>query len=439
MPEEESIDLVDLFFFLAKKWRGILIAVLIGAVLGGGLFFVQRSRAAKAVDMEAFQEALEEYEELKDIFSGRLENSQNAFDNLLTYVSESVLMSVDPNKIPTAEVILHIDLKTGGKDTSPSDSADEVVSAYAAAANTAIDWSELPQAKTDYTNELVTVEKDYLGNNIIVSVVYSDLKTASALADGIAAQIISWSDTYQSVAPHTIAVLSSAAAHESDPELLKIQKDVQNTLREYKSNTIIAQGELDALQEPSLVGGGSKKLAAVVCIGCVFCYGAFLVAAYLFSGTVHTEADVADAYGISLIGKFYPDHKKSWPDRLLNKWQYGRVSESDEAVCSRIVSNVRNLNKGGKILLTGGTSDASLNVLAEKLRAQLPETEFDTGASVARDSATLAKINQADSVILVEQAGISRRAAVRQEILSIAGISKPILGVVFLSEGKQLN
>lgn len=439
IPEEESIDLVDLFFFLAKKWRGILISILIGAILGGGLFFVQRSRAGKAVDMEAFQEAYKEYEVQKGTFSGRLENSRESFDNLVAYVSESVLMNVDPNKIPTAEVILHLDLKNGSKDGSLSDSADEVVSAYAAAANAAIDWTLLPQAKTHYTNELVTVEKDYLGNNLIVSVVYSNLETASALADGIAEQIIGWSENYQSVAPHTIAVLSSAAAYKSNPELLEMQRDVQETLQDYKSNITAAQNDLDALQAPSLVSGASKKMAAVVCIGCVFCYGAFLLAAYLISGTVHTDADIADAYNIPLIGKFYPDQKKSWFDRLLNKWHYGRVSESDEAACSRIVNNIRNLNKGGKILLTGGADIASLNVLAEKLRAQLPEITFEAGADVIRDGATLVKMNQADAIVLVEQARLSRRAAVRQEILSISGIGKPVLGVVFLSEGKQLS
>ena len=44
---EMEIDLIDMMFYLLKKWRGLLLAVIIGAVVGTG-FYVVKNRQQQA-------------------------------------------------------------------------------------------------------------------------------------------------------------------------------------------------------------------------------------------------------------------------------------------------------------------------------------------------------------------------------------------------------
>ena len=54
--DEMEIDLIDMMFYLLKKWRGLLLAVLIGAIVGAGLYVVknrqqQAEQAQKASEL----------------------------------------------------------------------------------------------------------------------------------------------------------------------------------------------------------------------------------------------------------------------------------------------------------------------------------------------------------------------------------------------------
>ena len=39
--DDMEIDLVDLMFYLLKKWRSLIVAIVIGVILGAGLYVVK--------------------------------------------------------------------------------------------------------------------------------------------------------------------------------------------------------------------------------------------------------------------------------------------------------------------------------------------------------------------------------------------------------------
>ena len=65
--DEMEIDLIDMMFYLLKKWRGLLLAVLIGVIVGAGLYVVknrqqQAEQAQKASELVQADED-EEFEQ----------------------------------------------------------------------------------------------------------------------------------------------------------------------------------------------------------------------------------------------------------------------------------------------------------------------------------------------------------------------------------------
>ena len=65
--EDMEIDLLDMVFYLMKKWRGLLLALVIGAVMGVGLYIVknhqqQTEQEAKAAELLKSDES-EEFDE----------------------------------------------------------------------------------------------------------------------------------------------------------------------------------------------------------------------------------------------------------------------------------------------------------------------------------------------------------------------------------------
>ena len=58
--DDMEIDLVDLLFYLLKKWRSLIVAIVIGAILGAGLYMVKnhQQQAEQAEQEDAKQQSL---------------------------------------------------------------------------------------------------------------------------------------------------------------------------------------------------------------------------------------------------------------------------------------------------------------------------------------------------------------------------------------------
>ena len=48
--DEAEINLLDLMFYLLKQWKTLVAAVLIGAVIGGGIYVAKKSSADRAAE-----------------------------------------------------------------------------------------------------------------------------------------------------------------------------------------------------------------------------------------------------------------------------------------------------------------------------------------------------------------------------------------------------
>lgn len=118
--DEMEIDLIDLMFYLMRQWKTLLLAVLIGALVGGGIYVVKKKSydqaSAPGQEVKEDEESLEDYEVDPDVEA----NMELAFQyrqlyrKQLEYNQKSVVMQLDPNAVYTGELRYYI---TAGDDT----------------------------------------------------------------------------------------------------------------------------------------------------------------------------------------------------------------------------------------------------------------------------------------------------------------------------------
>ena len=116
--EEIEIDLIDMFFYMVKKWRSLIIAIIIGAILGTGFHIVksyQRNIEQNQSLNDLNEKADENFDEEKyNIEPDTLKTMEIAYqyrqlyNKQSEYNSKSIIMQLDPNAVYTGELKYYI-------------------------------------------------------------------------------------------------------------------------------------------------------------------------------------------------------------------------------------------------------------------------------------------------------------------------------------------
>ena len=118
--DEMEIDLIDLMFYLMRQWKTLIVAIVIGALVGGGIYVVKKrsydQSAMPVQETEEEKEALDDYVVDPDVKA----NMELAYQyrqlywKQLEYNQKSVIMQLDPNAVYTGELKYYM---TAGDDT----------------------------------------------------------------------------------------------------------------------------------------------------------------------------------------------------------------------------------------------------------------------------------------------------------------------------------
>lgn len=123
--DDMEIDLIDMMFYLLKRWRGLVIAIVLGLLLGLGIYAVKdhQQKALQAENLAASESADKEEafdESAYDISDDVEANMELAYQyrqlyrKQLEYNQKSVIMQLDPNAVYTGELKYYL---TAGYDT----------------------------------------------------------------------------------------------------------------------------------------------------------------------------------------------------------------------------------------------------------------------------------------------------------------------------------
>lgn len=123
--EEREIDLLDMIADILSHWRGLLVALIIGAVLMGGFSYVKSYRNVQS-EQEAEEPELDEMSAEEQL--AQLEDSLSDSEKISvvatvddereyvykdTYYRESIYMHLDPLNIARTELVYRIQAEDG--------------------------------------------------------------------------------------------------------------------------------------------------------------------------------------------------------------------------------------------------------------------------------------------------------------------------------------
>lgn len=287
----EGIDIVHMLRYIAKSWKKMLAAMVILAVLLGGLSYYKNAKGLKAAAQEENKtsEAVDTEQEEKEARSAKeiLEQSglnekaadevlyytnkyyynQKQYERQLNYLQDSILMQMDPNNVWT--ITLYYDLAVPVSENEAAGRAAD--SAIAAAYIAKISNSEVydriaeelgVEVDSGYFAELITGScLDSLSDVDDVTVISSkeDMKIEIRYMNQTGcekiAQIIreeietARTQAGQEAGAHTITLLGEREEQKSDPELLNDQKNAISTLGALSDNVINARTNIEASEE----------------------------------------------------------------------------------------------------------------------------------------------------------------------------------------------
>lgn len=465
-----DVSLVRLLLLTLRRWRSMLLAGLILAVLLAGLKTV-REYKNRGVSNEAHEEylaAMEIYNSSVEAYTGAIEKFQAKIDAKQKYFNESLLMQIDPHnenlsvaslvvRTPGLEAADSANAASGQTQSASVVNASNVVRAHIEFIMNGISYDSFAAelgVPEQSVRELVLVTTDQYNFSSMfkVQVRSMDMDLSSRIMDHILQQIEENKSVFQqTLGEYEIGLVSRREEVLVDTVLLQQQTELQNSIATLQKNLQTSQTSLKELIKPTEATGASTttiikhgiKYGVVGMAGGIFLMILFYAISILSSGKILTDDEIERACGLPNLITFPagPGRKECrFPvDSLVEKLVSDAPDMSVAAACEVLIARVENMAAAQditNILLTGTVGTAKLTSLANSLaryaeKAQSP-LKFEAAADPDKSAAAIRRLRSADACILVEEIGGSsfREAQDCAELLLASGT--PVLGTVYL-------
>lgn len=257
MREERIIDLKDMLKDILLRWRLLIIAMLVGAVLLDGVSVFQSYRNAKSIEKlnalsekESSTEKQEDITKLKAALSTReVEEVENAvlsyktyrtnFLETTDYINNSIRMKIDPNHIPTMTVCYSVDnhYEAVYPVIASRDTTTDIITAYC---NVLLNDGVLERICDDlgtdpsYIKELVSITRSGT-SSLYIGVIADEKTTCEKICDAITEELERVTPEIQATfGEFDIAEYSRSYTERADAALLADQQGKSNVLYNYK-------------------------------------------------------------------------------------------------------------------------------------------------------------------------------------------------------------
>lgn len=479
---EREIDLIDLMESICKKWRSIILVMVIGLIIGGvistarGIYY--RNAASKDIvarslskQLAKASEEIDRMEDAKEI-KETLENNvrtynvrQKMYEMQEDYMKNSLYFAIDEDSASRISLLYYID--NNYTVTYPSintyNNIKEITQYYYDRINSNELYEKLlenvyPGSKIQYLRELISVGNPSLGN-IRINIV-ADSKTNVEKISGIIKEemeLITGEavDTYgdcvcllQSELYTEESDSNLAASHAQEVQkLVDYNNSIQNLTKSMSGaqldyfNARTGQLKLEKIADEEddikpLIFYISKRIIAIVGIIGAFLIVAVYGCAYIFGGSIKTEGDLALITGAINIGslKTEDDHKHPI-DRLIHSIFHRRTPSMDLNRRAEIAAGIITESMRAKdikklcIVSTVDIKEASgVSLLISALNDKGIDPEIADTFLLNPEGLKLA--NGSESVLILEMLKVSSFSDVVQEFRLLKMNDSKVLGCI---------
>lgn len=496
MNEEVQIDIVNLFHYILKKWRIVVIAMLVLGVVADLYYVKESSSNAAAVESQTIEEESIETQ-IRNVKENLTEDEMQQVDRVYTmyaynedsyqenaeYLDSSLLMQLNPEEIPTVLLSYQI---------SRNISEEEIRNIMTMYESTLLDETSCADIvdvigkkyKNTAVKELVSITDNVNNNSVILQNVESGVlniriyaleeKQCEKIADVIKKRMQAYTEQLQQVFGEFSVQNISEQYYLSSDSTVSTQKmnvvSAMNSAYSYMNNVTnvftedqltyfnlltkpldesMNQEERDTAEQN--VADTAVKMnyfsTKYVLVGVIA--GAFLVAlwyacVYIITQTVKDTDDLKVVTGLPIFGTVLSNGEldkrnkvDKWIDSLFSR---GKKKEDDAVLLERVCHEIELQAKKKEvknILLTSSAGNEDIALIMDKVQQKL--TELGASAvksdSIASDSIeALEQLQKADGVVFVEQLMKSSREDIRKETELCSRYQVEMLGNVAVGE-----
>ena len=486
--EEREIDLLDMIVDILSHWRGLLVAVMIGAVLMGGLSYVKSYRNVKNTQMveetgledETVEKQLEQLEE-------DLDESQRAA--VLTiidderefvwkdkYSREATSMQIDPLNVAQRQLVYQI-------KTVDDNQRQRLGAVYGDILNNVglYNWVEektgIPAADVgtlvliSATSSTPFVNGELTGvfgtDSLKITVIQSDDESCKKLTDAVKSYVEQQRESLVlEVGEHELILLSESAGTVVDTGLMDRQVSYGNVVNSLRSTIASAkvgfsenqqkyydlltqkeeidkeevdQKDITENQPEIAVPSVSKKYILLGAFLFVFVYAGILFVVYLFNSKLRVSDELQNLYHIPQIGVVVKDSKKKkfvdkWIDDLRNYGKRKFTAEQSMELAFVAVKIAAIKNKLNDICLMGCNLGAGADTVCANLKSALEKEGINVTVldNVLYNAESMEKVDGMTGIVLVEKAGSTLYSEIASELALLKRQGIEVLGGIIV-------
>ena len=433
MEQERDMQTVffkDLFFAILHKWKLMIVAILVGALLLGGLQFLDNLKAKRQTNLLAGEE-ISQREQLQQA----IDNNDLRIETQQAYLSVSPLMSIDPNQVYQSTLVLyiHTNYKIQPNLTYQNpDSMPAILSAYQRVLSdgTVItriaEQTELP---AEFLHELITSTATTSHPGILsITVNAKDEQTSNMLLSALQQTMKDATETIiEQTADHKLTCQTYPAVMRSDSQIATLQEQALQRLASLQNQ----KTELQKMQTNIVISSDEASPILYAVIGAVL--GIFVICAWscighIGSKKVYSERTLKNHTGIKVIGRAPSTDHHSKAGLWLRKLE-GRTTTTRSI--DVVAANIRNQNIGaGGLLVIGAAPKTDREALQTALTNAA--VTFTDGGDLLTEPTAFDHLATCSAVLLIEKCNHSTYEDIDRVMELVADQNKPIIGCVLL-------
>ncbi|MBR3436912.1 MAG: hypothetical protein IKG97_04070 [Lachnospiraceae bacterium] len=438
---ERIIDLRILFFRVLKRWRLMLLLLVLGMILGAAFSYLQGRKASGNA-----KEAIQKYETQKAANEQAVKEAQEALDSYQRYLDGTLIARLDPQNVPTAEARIVVSA-VASDETSPN--AATIVTngiRYIAfsidsslkADETYAKISALTGTEDRFLREMITLSSNYTAGMIDLTVCYPDLETAQAIRELLTerAGSVSQGLNPEGIASYKVESFNGYTGRTVNNSFNTTKTNFPKNLAALTTNLNNAKTALDGLSYPNVGVKLSGLLKFAVLFGAIFLIAGIVIVALrlLFPHKILSSGDAEQSLGVPVLadyGSLTVKHKgglDKWILRHLEGKTFGLDTDGHAKVVRVLTENA--LQNTDKLILLSAAEDEGVEKVTESLVKALPDLKVEAMKSVLNDPARISELKEGSSVMLVEKLEKAQRSAIASELELVKNRRADVKGLI---------
>lgn len=464
IDDDVEIDIRDLFFYLLRHWRSLIIVIILGAFLGSGIYIAKKASFEKSAAATASQESWVETYQVAPEVRAKMDlawQNRQAYEKQLSYNQNSLLMQMDAENVYTGKLKYYI---AAGSSTrllaeqfkdilNDSDLAEELKSAAGLECDAQY-IQELIGCEVNSDNDssvnISSVEGTESASAKNVVITYSVNSCDQETSEKMLAVIQEKADAEEQAlqkkyGTFTCERLESSVVLTVNSSYLSQQKTSIDYLQTYANNFNSIENALDekdleyyqitylnketAESQPQTYSANKKYKWIVAGIFMLCClWGIIFVLKYVLDKHIKTIDEVKTRYQLPVLGVLRISTKKKGIDKRIQEASLPR--DMDFNTAEYMIQTLAILNEQ-KIMLCYDESNVEEKQVVEQMSQGCSALEIGGYLGKNADSLKIAKM--ADGMILAVTKEKTRYADIEQtlKLCSIYGVN--VIGVLALA------